>query len=115
MPWDEFILEQFQSVLPLGEHDESQYYGHEKMRERFQDLGDRIKIPMLYGVSAIGTKLRFYKYTKDTQQLEPELILGHTKIMVDTAPRDYWSVDVLTPEGEQQFRGKCVNRWDKVG
>ena len=36
------------------------------MRERFED----------------------HKYTKDTAKLEPELIPGHTKVVVDTVPRD---------------------------
>ena len=170
MPWDEFILEQFESALPLGEHDESQYYGpyatllfklfpanehymlvpqykrprqlesvdfttifliqrrrhpvffveikpaghihkdssrgyaDRQMRERADDLKDDIEIPILYGVSAIGTKLCVYKYTKDSRQLEPELILGDTKIVIDTAPRERWDLDVLTDEGERKFR-----------
>ena len=69
-----------------------------QMRERFEDLGDHVE---MYGVSAIGTKLCFYKYTKDT---EPELILGHTKIVVDTAPKERWEFDVLIAEGERKFR-----------
>ncbi|KAF8476107.1 hypothetical protein BDZ91DRAFT_648585, partial [Kalaharituber pfeilii] len=75
-----------------------------EMRERVDDLRDDVKIPILYGVSAIGTKLCFYKCTKDTGQLEPELIPGHTKIVVDTAPRDHWEFDMLTDEGEQKLR-----------
>jgi hypothetical protein len=27
MPWDEYTLEQFESALPQGEYDESEYYG----------------------------------------------------------------------------------------
>lgn len=170
MPWDKYILAQFQSALPLGEHDESQYYGpyntlltdlfpkeenymvvpqykrptqltsvdfttifliqqhqhpvffvevkaaghifrtscraaaDKQMRERFEVLHDDVKIPILYGVSAIGTKVCFYKYTKDTQRLEPNIIPAHTNLITDTAPRDRWAVDVLTPEGERQFR-----------
>jgi len=170
MPWDEFILEQFESALPLGEHDESQYYGpyttlltdlfpkgehymvvpqytrprkpesvdfttifliqrrrhpvffvevkaaghiHRKsfraaadqqMRERVDELEEDIEIPILYGVSAMGTKLCVYKYTKDSRKLEPELILGDTKIVIDTAPRERWDLDVLTDEGARKFR-----------
>ena len=164
------ILEQFQSAPPLGENDESEYYGpycgllhylfpreehymvvpqykrpteltsiefttifliqrrkdpvffleikaaghihrgssraaaDKQMRERVNNLCDVVKIPVLYGVSAIGTKLCFYKYTKDTGRLEPELIPGHTKFVVDTAPRDRWEFDVLTAEGERKVR-----------
>ncbi|RPB22696.1 hypothetical protein L211DRAFT_810499, partial [Terfezia boudieri ATCC MYA-4762] len=74
------------------------------MREGVDDLRDDVKIPILYGVSAMGTKLCFYKYTEDTGRLEPELILGHTKFVVDTAPRDRWEFDVLTDEGERKLR-----------
>lgn len=170
MPWERYIVQQFQSALPRGELDESQYYGpyntllhylfppsesymvvpqykrptqltsidfttifliqqgqhpvffleikaaehlrnkytraaaDKQMRERFEDLGDHVEIPILYGVSAMGTKLCFYKYTKDTGQLEPELIPGHIKIVVDTAPRDRWDFDMLTDEGERKLR-----------
>lgn len=75
-----------------------------QMRERFEDLGDRVKIPILYGVSAIGTKLCFYKYTKETGDLEPELILGSARRVIDTAPINRWDVDILTPQGEQRLR-----------
>lgn len=60
----------------------------EQMRERFKDLGNRVEIPILYGVSALGTKLCFYKFTKATAQLEPRRIFDGATIMVDTAPRE---------------------------
>ena len=170
MPWDEFILEQFETAIPLGEYDESKYYGpyntlltdlfpkvehymvvpqykrprrpesvdfttifliqrqeqpvfflevkaaghihndsdraaaDQQMRERVYALRNDIEIPILYGASAIGTKLCVYKYTKDSRKLEPELILGDTKIVIDTAPRERWDVDLLTDEGERKFR-----------
>jgi len=169
MPWDEFILEQFESAIPLGEYDESQYYGpynsllhdlfpakehymvvpqkrprqlesvdfttifliqrrghpvffveikatghirndfsrsaaDQQMRERVYALRNDIEIPILYGVSAIGTKLCFYKYTKSTRQLEPKRLNDNDTFVVDTAPRERWDVDVLTDEGERKFR-----------
>ena len=73
--------------------------------ERVYALRNDIEIPVLYGVSAIGTKLCLYKYTKDTQELEPAPIPGHATRMVDMAPRDRWDFDVLTPEGKRKFRG----------
>ena len=170
MPWDEYTLAQFESALPQGEYDESEYYGpyngllndlfpknehymvvpqykrpahltsvdfttiflvrrhnhpvffleikpaghihhahpralaDKQMRERFEDLGDHVEIPILYGVSAIGTKLCFYKYTKETGDLEPELIPSSTSRVIDTAPIDRWDVDVLMPHGERLLR-----------
>lgn len=163
MPWDEYILEQFESALPEGEYDESEYYGpynsllndlflkeehymvvplfkrptqlasvdfttiflvrqlkhpvffveikptghihygspralaDKQMRERFEDLGDRIEIPVLHGVSAIGGRLCFYKYTKATGNLEPELVPSGTRRLIDTAAMNRWDVDILTP------------------
>lgn len=170
MPWDQYTLRQFESAVPLGEHDESRYYGpyntllrdlfpkeegymivpqykrsvqlrsidfttiflvqqgespvffveikpaghihrasaraaaDKEMREKVNDLIDSINIPKLCGVSAIGTKVCFYEYTKDTGQLEPERIADSNMFVVDTAPRDRWCVDILTAEGEQELR-----------
>ena len=171
MPWKDYILEQFESVIPLGETDESQYYGpyntllvksfpgkehymvipqykrlrrpesvdfttifliqrqqhpvffveikaaghirnnssradaDQQMQQMFYALMNDVEISILHGVSAIGTKLCFYKYTKDTQELEPAPIPDHTTRMVDLAPRDRWDFDALTPGGERKFRG----------
>ncbi|KAF8416261.1 hypothetical protein EV426DRAFT_627513 [Tirmania nivea] len=74
-----------------------------QMRERVDDLRDDVRIPILYGTSALGTMLCFYKYTKDTRQLERKLIPGDSKFVIDTAPRDRWNFDLLTAEGEQSL------------
>jgi len=132
MLWNEFILEQFATAIPLGEYDESRYYGpyntllnklfpmeehymvipqykwprqletvdfttiflvqqrehpvffvevkaaghihndciraaaDQQMREGVYALRNDIEIPILYGISAIGIELCFYKYIKDT-------------------------------------------------
>lgn len=74
------------------------------------NINDRPRGPylnfILYSVSASGTKLCFYKYTKYTEQLGLERILGHTKIVVDTAPKEPLrrGVNMSTAKGEQQFR-----------
>ncbi|RPB00819.1 hypothetical protein L873DRAFT_1678987 [Choiromyces venosus 120613-1] len=75
-----------------------------QMRERFEDLGDRVEIPILHGVSAIGTKFCFYKYTKATRALEPGRIPGSSRMVVDAASINRWNVDILTPQGEQRLR-----------
>ncbi|KAI5811151.1 hypothetical protein DFH27DRAFT_605258 [Peziza echinospora] len=46
------------------------------MRERFEDLGGRVHIASLYGMSSLGTKVCFYKYDKDTGNLWPRV--SHT-------------------------------------
>ncbi|KAI5810120.1 hypothetical protein DFH27DRAFT_606548 [Peziza echinospora] len=61
MPWKDYILEQFESAIPRGGHDESQYYG------------------------PYNTLL-----TKDSRQLEPARIHSDTEIVTDMAPRERW-------------------------
>ncbi|KAL7267724.1 hypothetical protein RUND412_009677 [Rhizina undulata] len=131
----------FESALPKGEYDESEYYGpyngllndlfpkeehymkhlvffieikpagyiynvspctsaDKQMWESFKDLGDRVEIPILYSVSAIRSKLCFYKYTEVTGDLEPELIPSSARKVIDIAPITRWGVDILTPQGE---------------
>ena len=77
---------------------------HKQMWERVVELCEAVEIPILYGVSAIGTKLCFYKYTKDTQAVEPSRGANSDEFLVDIAPKDRWDVDLLTAEGERQVR-----------
>jgi len=79
-------------------HKSTRAAADKEMRERLEYLGDHVEIPILFGVSAIGPKLCFYKYTKDTR------IFGHTKVAADTAPRGRWEFDVLMVEGEWKLR-----------
>jgi len=82
-------------------HDEScRASADRELREMFAELYNNLKIPILHGVSAIGTKLCFYKYSKRMQQIEP----GRVPYYMFTAPRDRWNLDLLTPEGEQRLR-----------
>jgi len=163
MPWNKYILDQFESSRRTGEYDELQYNGaynsllfdlfpyqegymvgpqkavdstmiflvwhadhpvffieikpaghihhvshrvsaDEQMRARFEVLWDRVEIPILYAVSAIGTKLCFYRYPKATRHLEPALTPSNTTMVIDKAPVNRWDVDVLTLQGEQRLR-----------
>lgn len=81
----------------------------EQMRQRVKDLHTKIIIPKLYGVSAIGTKIALYEYTKDTNRLEPSRIADDDTFVVDTAPTARWGSDVLTDAGEQLFRHVSEN------
>ena len=96
-------------------NDSSRTDADQQMRQRVYALRNDIEIPILYGVSAIGTKLCFYKYTKDTQELEPAPIPDNATRMVDLAPRDRWNFDVLTPEGERKFRGDVKRMCEQIG
>ncbi|KAF5390840.1 hypothetical protein D9757_004529 [Collybiopsis confluens] len=61
-----------------------------QMRNRFRMLGSLVEIPCLYGISAIGTRICIYKYSKEKNRLEPR----------PTPPSD----DITTPEGEAAIR-----------
>ena len=74
------------------------------MRKRFLDLADRVDIPILYGMSALGSKVCFYTYDKGTKSLSPEVIKGDQNLIFDTAPADHWSLDITTPDGEKELR-----------
>ncbi|KAF5386424.1 hypothetical protein D9757_006638 [Collybiopsis confluens] len=76
-----------------------------EMRKRFALLVDRIRIPVLYGISAIGTRICVYKYTKDTNVLSPPLIPRDPAVINDTAPASRWNCDILEEEGEVLLRG----------
>jgi len=71
---------------------------------RFRDCAENLRIPILHGVSAFGTKLAFYKYHKASRRLEPRQITPDPNILTDTAPREWWSCDILEEEGANRFR-----------
>jgi hypothetical protein len=75
-----------------------------QMRQRFLDIAADLRIPVLYGVSAFGTKIMFYKYNKEANVLEPRRITPDPDTLTDTAPRDWWRWDLLEEEGAAMFR-----------
>ncbi|KAF7974503.1 hypothetical protein HWV62_12070 [Athelia sp. TMB] len=75
-----------------------------QMRLRFLDAAAELQIPMLYGISAFGTKITFYKYNKSTNSLIPGIITPNLEGLTDTAPRDWWHWDILEEEGATRFR-----------
>ncbi|KIO01953.1 hypothetical protein M404DRAFT_148940 [Pisolithus tinctorius Marx 270] len=75
-----------------------------QMRRRVRDLRVNLTIPVLYGVSAFGTRLSFYRYDTGSQVLTPEQILVHPTRLTDVAPADRWNCDVLQADGAQRLR-----------
>ncbi|PPQ74319.1 hypothetical protein CVT26_004240 [Gymnopilus dilepis] len=76
----------------------------EQLRLRLGDLLFDAKIPVLHGISAFGSKMAFYKLTRDTLRLEPSRIAPELDKLTDIAPRAWWAYDVLEEEGAQKFR-----------
>lgn len=70
---------------------------------------DDVKIPTLYGISAIGTRLSLYTVSKETGYIEPEAIPDERVRGKDIAPADRWNLDILTPEGEERLREVVAN------
>ncbi|KAG0638021.1 hypothetical protein HOY80DRAFT_1016582 [Tuber brumale] len=76
-----------------------------QMRERFTRLFEDVVIGTLYGASAMGTKICIYKLDRTSRRLTPPIIIpSNPELVNDTAPMDRWNIDLLTPEGEEQFR-----------
>ncbi|KAJ8482261.1 hypothetical protein ONZ45_g15011 [Pleurotus djamor] len=75
-----------------------------QLRERFLDSSPNLKIPVLHAVSAFGTKLAFYKYTKATTVTEPAKIQPYPELTTETAPAEWWCWDLLEAEGAAKFR-----------
>ena len=73
------------------------------MRERFRDLVGP-NLPKLYGISATGTCVSVYEYTKETSRLMPPMIARDPDIIDDVAPQARRNYELLEPAGEIKFR-----------
>ncbi|OBZ66468.1 hypothetical protein A0H81_13603 [Grifola frondosa] len=70
----------------------------DQMRDHFFMLHDQVKIPVLYGVSALGTHLCLYKCTASSGDLEPATIAHRPMRLDDYAPAERWSLELLSDE-----------------
>ena len=77
-----------------------------EMRERLFSLVDRnlIQIPKSYVISAMGTHLAIYEYSKETNQLTPRTIARDPKYVTDVAPADRWTYELLELAGEAKVK-----------
>ncbi|KAF8453490.1 hypothetical protein BGX38DRAFT_1090537, partial [Terfezia claveryi] len=69
------------------------------------NLFEDVDIGVLYGLSAIGSKLCVYTWTKETGRILPKQIPIDPEYTIDTAPRRRWDLDVLSTEGEERIGG----------
>ena len=69
-----------------------------QIRRRLRDLRFRCRLDTFYGVSAFGQQLCIY-YINTDNVVEPHIIPQDIELLIDTAPRDRWSIDVLTTNG----------------
>jgi hypothetical protein len=75
-----------------------------RLRKCFLDISPYLKIPVLHGVSAFGTKIAFYTYDSHTRRLEPRNIAPDPDFLIGTAPKEWWQCDILEQEGADKFR-----------
>ncbi|KAH9954805.1 hypothetical protein BC827DRAFT_1240938 [Russula dissimulans] len=65
---------------------------HLQIHNRLVDLEGHTPLPILYGISAVGTRLCFYEFEK-----------ADLEFATDVAPQERWDCDVLEADGEQRL------------
>jgi len=75
-----------------------------QMRSRVVELSDVIAIPKLYGISALGTRLSVYEFTRGTRELTPHAIPDNPNKLTDVAPKAWWKYGLFEEEGEAKVR-----------
>ncbi|KAF5325166.1 hypothetical protein D9619_010075 [Psilocybe cf. subviscida] len=75
-----------------------------RMRHYFAKFREQAVTPYLYGASAFGSRLRFYKYTLAANMLEPAAIQPDPVVLNDLAPTTEWDCDLLDVDGAARFR-----------
>ena len=78
-----------------------------QMRRRFEDIAtsfEHIPVPVLIGISAMGTRFATYRYRTNNQAITPAKITPNIELVNDTAPRWWWRHDILRRTGEAALR-----------
>ncbi|KAJ8703303.1 hypothetical protein PTI98_001937 [Pleurotus ostreatus] len=52
----------------------------------------------------MGTNFSIYELTTANNQLLPVRIIPDPRFLIDTAPKEQWSYDILDPAGEAKMR-----------
>jgi hypothetical protein len=74
-----------------------------QIRHRFLQLSHLVRIPKLYGVSAIGRQLSYYIYERASGNVEPVALADSPSAVVDTAPIERWDTNIMEEEGRVKF------------
>ncbi len=74
-----------------------------QVRLRFMQLAHLVRIPKLYGVSAIGRQLSYYAYERASGNVEPVALADSSTSIVDTAPIERWDTNIMEEEGRAKF------------
>ncbi|KAJ3573610.1 hypothetical protein NP233_g2318 [Leucocoprinus birnbaumii] len=87
-----------------------------QLRSRLSHVARDAGLNELYEISAVGTKVCFYKYDKGAREsITPKPILsGEGSLMAGyTTPMEWWECDILEPEGERRLRSLANHIKDK--
>jgi len=74
-----------------------------QVRNQFGQLAHLVRIPKLYGVSAIGRQLSYYTYERASGAVEPFALADSTNAIIDTAPIERWGTNIMQEEGRTKF------------
>ncbi|KAF8508541.1 hypothetical protein JB92DRAFT_2652209, partial [Gautieria morchelliformis] len=74
-----------------------------QVRSRFVQLAHLVKIPRIYGVSAMGKQLSYYAYEKASNTVDPVALPDSTPFVIDTAPIERWGTNIMQDEGRDKF------------
>ncbi|KAF9043566.1 hypothetical protein BDZ89DRAFT_980572 [Hymenopellis radicata] len=77
-----------------------------QMRRLFNDMLERCPLPILYGISALGTSLCVYKGNTATFEMEPpeDLLLRKFDMSPPHYMENQWSVELLSQEGFKEVK-----------
>lgn len=77
----------------------------DQMHKRFVKFASgSIPTPKLVGLSALGTNFCVYELTTVDNQLLPDRIVPDPRFLIETAPKAWWSYDILSQAGEVKLR-----------
>ena len=74
-----------------------------QVRHGFVQLAHLVRVPKLYGVSAMGRQLSYYTYERASGAAEPIALADSTTLVVDTAPTGRWNTNIMEEEGCAKF------------
>lgn len=69
-----------------------------QIRKRLRDLRFKCTLDKLHGVNAFGQQLCFYNINNGNI-IEPNIIKQDYELLIDTAPKERWNIDILTHVG----------------
>lgn len=74
-----------------------------QIRARFGSFAHLVRIPKLYGISAMGRQVAYYTYDRASGAVEPAALPADPNRVTDTAPVERWDTNIMQEEGRTKF------------